>query len=283
MSYYTWTLWCFGSEVAFWILQKPVYCYWTQEKLLFLVEPRHIFPLLPGSWKIPNSVCHLGAIETKILFFGTCVYIAWQSYKKMEEVLPLMRHCWLYPVTSHHKHIDFSVSIYLLIYSSEALQGLMSVIHGSGLLFSIFCCSECQYGRTCSLLVPLCNLAVVYSKNAVRSDLQYNLTIGHPQTWLLLGWNVLFHWKHCRTTVSMLFCFCFFSFSCFTLEIPTIQKKYYIYTKKNAFEANQWYSCFNRKWCVVDCWQQKMYSLNLALLYFPVTSKQMMTINSRTL
>lgn len=33
--------------------------------------------------------------------------------------------------------------------------------------------------------------------------------------------------------------------------------------------------------CLVDCWQQIIYSLNLSLLCFLVASKQMMTIKSR--
>lgn len=66
-----------------------------------------------------------------------------------------MRHCCSYPVTSHHKNtlfcfykagiskpVDFLVSFYLLLYSSIALQGLMSVIHGNDLLVFNFLLHE---------------------------------------------------------------------------------------------------------------------------------------------
>lgn len=104
---------------------------------------------------------------------------------------------------------------------------------------------------------------------------QQGLAKGHPQPQLLLGWHILFHPRHSRTNIFVAF---FVSFSWFILEIWSIKKKI---DKKNSFEANQRYSNFNRNECLVDCWQQIIYSLNLALLCFLVTSKQMMTIKSR--
>lgn len=150
-------------------------------------------------------------------------------------------------------------------------------------LFSIFCCTKCQCGRTWASLGLLCNLAGVCSEEPAASrggwptagpgkgtspDMAASrLThIVSPKTL----WNNYFHDPFCL----------FVSFKWFILEIPSIPNKK-IKVKINPLKLANGNLVLTENKRLVDCWQQIIYSLDLGLLCFPVASKQMMTIKSR--